>query len=177
MNLSKVYNETIVNQGCSYSLNNGNFNPKNGYFVGGFVKSMVVHLSEFNESHLRNFILCNSPLLSLDNAYLGTWIDTETNLVHIDVSMLIDNLVSALDTASLYNEIAIYDNANGKSIYLRNHMQYIAFRQSLVHLQRSIFIPCLNANIDKTAFISTDGYNSDLESQAIMDAYTKYIIG
>lgn len=177
MNLSRVYHETVVNFGCSYSLNNGELNPTNGYFVGGFVKSMVVHLSDFNESHLQDFILCNSPLLSQENAYLGTWIDSETNLVHIDVSMLIDNLVNALDTASLYNEIAIYDNSNDESIYLRNHMQYINFRQSLVHLQSTIFIPCLNANINKTAFISVNGYNSDLESQAIIDAYTRYIIG
>ena len=176
MNLSKVYNETIVNQGCSYSLNSGILNPTNGYFVGGFVKSMVVPLEDFNQKHLQDFILCNSPLLSQDNAYLGTWIDAETNLVHIDVSVLIDNLVNALDTASLYNEIAIYDNANDESIYLRNHMQYIVFRQSLIHLQRSIFIPCMNANINKTAFISVNGYNSDAESQEIVNAYIRYII-
>ena|SRR5699024_3716632 len=177
MNLSRVYHETVVNQGCSYSLNNGNLNPTNGYFVAGFVKSKVVHLSDFRYKDLQDFILINSPLLSQDNAYLGTWIDGETNLVHIDVSMLIDNLVNALDTASLYNEIAIYDNANDESIYLRNHMQYIEFRQSLIHLQRYIFIPCLNASIDKTAFISSNGYNSDLESQSIIDAYIRYIIG
>ena len=176
MNLSRVYHETVVNQGCSYSLNNGNLNPTNGYFVGGFVKSKVVHLEDFRFSHLQEFILNNSPLLSQDNAYLGTWIDAETNLVHIDVSILIDNLVNALDTASLYNEIAIYDNANDESIYLRNHMQYIEFRQSLVHLQSTIFIPCLNASIDKTAFISIDGYNSDLESQEIVNAYIRYIV-
>lgn len=175
MNLSRVYHEAVVNQGCSYSMNNGDFNPTKGYFVGGFVKSIVVHLEDFNESHLQNFVLNNSPLLSQDNAYLGTWIDADTNLVHIDVSVLIDNLVNALDTASLYNEIAIYDNANDESIYLRNHMQYIDFRQSLIHLQSTIFIPCLNASINKTAFISVNGYNSDAESQAIIDAYIRYI--
>src|SRR5699024_6849746 len=146
MNLSKVYSETVVNFGCSYSLNSGELNPTNGYFVGGFVESMVVSLKDFSQSHLQNFILCNSAFLSQENVYLGTWIDTKTDLVHIDASMLIDNLVNALDTAVLYDEIAIYDNENGKSIYLRNRMQFIEFRQSLVHLRTKIFIPCLNAN-------------------------------
>src|SRR5699024_3377429 len=174
MNLSKVYHETVVNFGCSYSLNSVELKSTNGYFVGGFVISKVVYLEDFRYKDLQDFILINSPLLSQDNAYLGTWVDADTNLVHIDVSVLIDNLVNALDTASKYKEIAIYDN--GKIIYLRNHMQFYDFLKSLVYLRTEIFIPCMNASIDKTAFISSNGYNSDLESQAIIDAYIRYIV-
>src|SRR5690625_4305829 len=171
MNLSKLMQEILANNGASYSLNSGELNPTNGYFVGGFVKSKVVHLEDFNESHLQEFILNNSPLLSLDNAYLGTWVDMDTNLVHIDASMMANDLVNALDIASKYKEIAIYDNENSKSIYLQNYLQFDDFLKSLVHLRTKIFIPLLNTNIDKTMFVTSNGYNSDLESQEIVNAY------
>ena len=53
-----------------------------------------------------------------EGEYLGVWTDPDTNKIYYDKTVFISDLTEALTFAKLYNQIAIWDNANEKAIYV-----------------------------------------------------------
>lgn len=106
--------------GVTVSLATGKMNPHDaGYYVGGLVPSVTLHKDSnavayaLTADSFRNRIPVN-----LDGAYLGTWIDTDTDTVYFDASEHFTNRTEAMRVARLRGELAIWDIANGEEIRL-----------------------------------------------------------
>ena len=97
-------------------LKNGGFSiSPSGKKASGFMVSkmdyMAKPISEFTQSDIDN-----APLEKDD--FLGGWVDTETNIVYLDISESYQDKMMALDVASDREQLAIYDIKNDRSIYL-----------------------------------------------------------
>ena len=116
MNLSKLKQELIQNNGFSYNINTGEFNPDYGYFVSiqGFEETF--DLSEFEDKNLKQYIYGNCEQLADHDKWLGGWVDD--NLVYLDVSVNIKNLETAIYTGICNSQKSIYDCANKNYINL-----------------------------------------------------------
>ena len=84
MNLQNFFEAIIQNGGASYSITSGELNPTSGYFVSTAKNELVVAFSDFHKGVIANFILANGFDLSLENRFLGGWINN--NQVFLDVS-------------------------------------------------------------------------------------------
>ena len=82
----------------------------------------LVSMREFGEAlHIRGlcihtineYILKNKTVLEHDgNKFFGIWIDNETSIVYLDVSIHIQELEPALNFAKINRQLAIWDCAN-----------------------------------------------------------------
>lgn len=64
------------------------------------------------------FIVTRSNHLLRPNHRLGVWVDPKTGLTHIDVSIWIEDLTEATRVAQQQRQLAIWDCAAGKEIYV-----------------------------------------------------------
>lgn len=86
-------------------------NPKIGFMVGGLTPSTTTKHHELSKT-LTIFVRDNQN----KGAYLGTWKDSDTGLIWLDVSSHIKNKKEAVQIAKERKEIAIWDCANEKEI-------------------------------------------------------------
>lgn len=175
MNIKEFVKQTVENGGLSWNINVNEVNPTSGYMIGGYAPSKVIKLSEFNTSIVSDYIKENSEVLADTYTYIGSWIDTETKLVHLDVSKMYSDKHFTMELAINYKEIAIWDNKNGKEIRVKDKLSFSDFEKGLIYRQSDIYIPKLNTCINKTAFVTSSGYDIALESDAIRNAYNIYL--
>ena len=87
------------------------------YMVAFEGQEVPIELDKFNVSEVFKYI--NKTIyLYADNAGLGTWLDTNTDIVYLDVSEGYHDLSEALKVAKKRNQLAIYDTIKGETIYL-----------------------------------------------------------
>jgi len=119
-NLINFKNSIINDNGASYNLLTGQFNPDNGYMV-----SMQDHesITVFNKDSLQyeicRYVRAKAELLMagiVDVHFLGGWLD-KGNL-YLDISIHELDLNEALRIARNNNQLAIFDCKNKVSIYL-----------------------------------------------------------
>lgn len=65
---------------------------------------------------LRQFIRDNLPLLRKPENNIGLWYSSERNLLYRDISAALPNRQQAIDLASQYNQIAIFDLKSAEEI-------------------------------------------------------------
>ena len=96
--------------------------PKAGYMVAVYGdRSRKLSITETRdprrrEAAIKDFMEKNKDVLADKNNYLGTWYDTETRNVYLDISRNFKDKNKAMSFASKHNEIAIWDVKNGTDI-------------------------------------------------------------
>lgn len=117
MNLKEI---TERNGGLTMELTTGKLDPHaTGYYVGGLVPSVTIHRNSNAAGYsLTAYGMRNTAPLNIGRAYLGTWIDTDTDTVYFDLSEHFTDRTEAMRVARIRGEIAIWDIANGAEIRL-----------------------------------------------------------
>jgi hypothetical protein len=116
LDTKQIYLDTINNGGSSTNMS-GN-HPTTGYMVALEGSELMVKPDWFNIVTLNKFIEDQYNLLYYSNYYLGTWLDTNDNLVYLDVSVNVDNYDDAIKLAEYNFQLAIYDVVKHESVYL-----------------------------------------------------------
>lgn len=104
-----------------------------GYFVGGVTQELIVSYTDTTWGEIERWV--NTQLNTLVNVddlneysdpddytrltiYLGSWKNDETGNVHLDRSVWVDDLDTALALGREYQQISIWDIKNAEAIYL-----------------------------------------------------------
>ena len=92
---------------------------------GGFACAISGHETVYNmdtvsELDIVEYIASKRELASKNsNLCFGSWLDTETNKLYLDLSEVLDDKKTALKKAYKRNQLAIFDLNTFESVYLR----------------------------------------------------------
>lgn len=111
----EIHNATLTDGG-STTLADGTA-PTTGYGVGGLVPSMIVAREAFTPDDVSSFAAATVPVWDASQA-LGTWLDEDTDLVHLDRTAVVSDRGEALALAAARGEIAVWCFASGTEIRL-----------------------------------------------------------
>ena len=111
----------LIKKDGGFSLNLRKEKPKNGYMVS-VADIFQLKLSEITDNEIERLEkeLNNLENKGYKNGYIGGWLDSETNMVYLDISYNFRSLGLALSEATNSNQLAIYDIANNTSLYLKD---------------------------------------------------------
>lgn len=122
--ISKILNGFLVKNQFNFDLLGNHITFKEGYMVGGLIKSHIVNMSDSIEtivnavsSKLDELLIIRNHLAKPDNIVIGFWKD-ENNDIYIDISQNILDKTTSLEVGRERGEKAIYDIINDTSIYL-----------------------------------------------------------
>ena len=119
-NLINFKNSIINDNGASYNLLTGQFNPDNGYMVSmQDHESITVFNTESVQYEICRYVRAKAELLMAgisDTNFLGGWL--VEGYLYLDISMHELDLNEALRIAKNNNQLAIFDCKNKVSIYL-----------------------------------------------------------
>lgn len=116
MNLQTFLSEVLKNNGGSYNITTGEYNPTDGYMVSVPNNELVINADDLCATVLSEYIINNADELSSGESFVGLWIDK--GKAYIDVSVKYTDLEEACYIGILSNQKAIYDNANAVAIHL-----------------------------------------------------------
>jgi hypothetical protein len=111
----KIYDLTLVHGGVTIDLL-GNV-PVTGFMVSE-LGGVEVSVNKFSVQDVEHVIAENKNALFGTGAYVGTWIDGETDTVHIDYSVNFTDLGKALSFGRRHGQKAIYSLNTQEIIYL-----------------------------------------------------------
>ena len=117
--------------GSTVSVVTGQREFKEGFFVSLKQFSEVHSLESYNDVILE-FIAKNSNELKKENRFLGGWIDD--NNLYLNISTLILDKRTALETAYKNEKLAIYDNLNKTVISLPTKQRSGTYTQQSAYL-------------------------------------------
>lgn len=112
-----ISNRTASNGGISVHVKSGR-EPKSGYMVAVYgdrsqkLEGNTVTNPKKREAAIKSFMDKNKDVLSDKDNYLGTWFDTESGAIYLDISRNFSDRDKAIKFASEHNEKAIWDVAN-----------------------------------------------------------------
>lgn len=111
----------LIQKNGGFSLNLKRETPKNGYMVS-VADIFQLKLSEITDNEIEQLEkeLNNLENKGYKNGYIGGWLDTETDIVYLDISYNFRSLGMALSEATNSNQLAIYDIVNNTSLYLKD---------------------------------------------------------
>ena len=111
----------LILKNGGFSLNLKKETPKNGYMVS-VADIFQLKLSEITDNEIERLEkeLNNLENKGYKNGYIGGWLDTETDIVYLDISYNFRSLGMALSEATNSNQLAIYDIVNNTSLYLKD---------------------------------------------------------
>ena len=112
--INKFIRLVISNGGASYNINSGELNPTNGYLVS--IADAEKKIRNFDGDDLKNYILKNAELLSVENVFLGGWV--HKGEIYLDCSQRIVNKHEAITKGMRRNQLAIWDAEKEESIFL-----------------------------------------------------------
>ena len=119
-----------VSKGLISKLREGGFSesihgvsPKTGYMTAITNKTeKKILLTDVSEKDLHDFILNNFKTLGKEDMYFGGWLDTDKatgeRWAYFDASKNIQSLEEAVKVAASSKQIAIYDLAGDRSLYI-----------------------------------------------------------
>jgi hypothetical protein len=98
--------------------------PDSGYMVGGLTDSLMFDAmlvrdpGHFREAYsmITKWLGDNFKRATMPDHFIGGWIDKETNIAYIDISLWYSDREQALIHAEMLNEIAIWDLGKGEEI-------------------------------------------------------------
>lgn len=112
-----ISSRTVANGGISVHVKSGR-EPKSGYMCAVYtdrstwLKGDTVKDPKKRTAAIKEFMEKNKDVLSDPDNFLGTWYDTETGNISLDISKNFKNKDEAIKFASEHNEKAIWDVAN-----------------------------------------------------------------
>lgn len=112
----------IKNGGATFNNKFKMININHGYWVSLNVKApyLNVGFTFNNKRQLKDYIVMvfdRYNELKLSNTYFGVWVDE--NKVYFDCTVLVEDTEEALKLAKSNKQLAIFDNENKTSIYLK----------------------------------------------------------
>lgn len=113
--LKSLVHHIKTNGDLSLDLNSET-SPTTGYMVSLPNAERRISLANFGYADLASYVNYNAKELFQGNALLGAWIDNGT--VYLDLSINVPDLDNTMLLAQKYNQLAIYDVSNGKTIYI-----------------------------------------------------------
>lgn len=116
MNLQIFLSEVLKNNGGSYNITTGEYNPTDGYMVSLPNNELVIDADDLCAAVLSEYIINNAEELSSENSFVGLWIDN--GKAYLDVSVKYNDLETACYVGIINDQKAIYDNANAVAIHL-----------------------------------------------------------
>lgn len=117
MNLNKLIQLALENDGASLSLNSGIFNPKVGFFASYKDNEIIIPVDALNKESLLTYISLNEAELRTNGNFIGVWI--EGNLVYLDVSRQFASESECRNFAIANKQLAYYDAKNSKVVNLK----------------------------------------------------------
>ena len=112
-----ISSRTIANGGISVHVKSGR-EPKDGYMCAVYadraewIKGDDVKDPAKRTAAIKNFMEKNKDVLDDENNFLGTWFDTESGNISLDISRNFKNKEEAIKYATEHNEKAIWDVKN-----------------------------------------------------------------
>ena len=100
-NIKNIIQSTKNNGGYSHDT-------KHRYSVAYGDNEVILSLKEFNEEVVINYLKKHGTI--------GTWINTENNMVYLDTSKTIEDKKEAIKFAKESNQLAIYDLVKNEEI-------------------------------------------------------------
>lgn len=91
-----------------------NLNKQDGYMVALAGYEKIINIDDLSIQTIKEY----NQLAINNGGYIGFWIDKNTNLLYLDISLYINNKYRALATARKNKQLAIFDLKNKDSIYL-----------------------------------------------------------
>ena len=116
MNLQIFLSEVLKNNGGSYNITTGEYNPTDGYMVSLPNNELVIDADDLCTIVLSEYIMTNIEELCSDKSFVGLWIDN--GKAYLDVSVKYNDLETACYVGIINDQKAIYDNANAVAIHL-----------------------------------------------------------
>jgi hypothetical protein len=116
MNLQIFLSEVLKNNGGSYNITTGEYNPTDGYMVSLPNNELVIDADDLCAIVLSEYIMTNIEELCSDKSFVGLWIDN--GKAYLDVSVKYNDLETACYVGIINDQKAIYDNANAVAIHL-----------------------------------------------------------
>jgi hypothetical protein len=121
--IAELIVETADNGGSTVSPT-GQPLPTTGYMVGGATDSLIMHAHMLtNPNHhagaagmIGKWAASNIESVLDTEVFLGGWIDTETDMAYVDLTIWYSDREQAIRDAKLFDEIAIWDVANKEEI-------------------------------------------------------------
>ena len=131
MNLRNLLKEINDNNGVSYNITTGDYNPTDGYMVSLPSYEAAFPKEDLSEQLIKDYITKNIEPLTNELAYFGAWVGRD--LIYLDVSMKVDDLYEACYSGIVNEQLAIYDNANEVAIHLPSPQKSGTFTQQATY--------------------------------------------
>lgn len=94
--------------------------PVKGYAVSPFPEAeMAVNLNDLTVDRVYNWVREHAAAFKDDRVHAGGWHDTETGVVYLDLSIVVDDRTEAEQIARQYNQEGIYDLQAGETIIVK----------------------------------------------------------
>lgn len=112
-----IAHRTVSNGGISIHVKSGK-EPKSGYMCATYaeraewIKGDAVKDPVKRTAAIKSFMEKNKDVLADKNNYLGTWYDTSSGNISLDISRNFKNKAEAIKYAKAHNEKAIWDVKN-----------------------------------------------------------------
>ena len=101
------------------TLQNGGYSEVKGFqfMVGTPIKEEVIPMSEFTEQSIKSYV---DTVKFPENGGLGTWVNENSGKIYLDVSVGYHDYKQAIAQAKKWEQLAIYDTVNNKTINIEN---------------------------------------------------------
>lgn len=122
--INKIIEYTQKNGGCSFNSNLDILEDLKGYTISiqkFEFKTTIKNINEIEKNILKKIEIVGNR----KNYIIGTWIDG--GILYIDINKIEKNYTRACDFGRSQNQLAIFDNINKKSIYLKKDSIYILY--------------------------------------------------
>ena len=122
--IEKIIDYTVKNGGCSFSKDLEILEDLKGYTISiqkYEYKTTVENVKEIEKNIIEKMELIKNK----KNYIIGTWIDN--GILYIDINKIELNYTRACEFGKSQKQLAIFDNVNKKSIYLKKDTIYILY--------------------------------------------------
>lgn len=122
--INKIIDYTIKNGGCSFNSKLEILEDLKGYTISiqkYEYKTTIKNIDEIEKNILKKMEIVGNK----KNYILGTWIDD--GILYIDINKIEKNYTRAVEFGKSQKQLAIFDNVNKKSIYLKKDSIYILY--------------------------------------------------
>jgi len=116
MNFQTLLKHVKLYGGVSYSPLYGNLAGKQGFAVSPYKEREKVIQGFLTEPELKDYVVSNLDLLTLENHFFGAWVN-EGN-TYLDISIFETDKQRAIERAKEASQIAIFDLGTLETIYL-----------------------------------------------------------